>query len=87
MQRLTHQKVKRESLVMKMKKRISGRVRFVANKETKVKVNRFSQHRRAVLLNHLKQQTYQRKLLFTWMIIKKMMLMKRMTAKWNFTLK
>ena len=70
---------------MTMRKRISAGVYFVANKETKAKANRFSLLKRALQVNHHKQQTYQPKLLSTWMIIKKMTMMK-MTARWSFFL-
>ena len=68
-----------------MRKRISAGVYFVANKETKAKANRFFLLKRALQVNHHKQQTHQSKLLSTWMIIKKMTMMK-MTARWNFFL-
>ena len=78
-------KVKKENSVMTMRKRISGGVHFVANKEMKAKANRFSLIKQALEVNHHKQQTYQPKLLLTWMIIKKMTIMK-MTARWSFFL-
>ena len=57
---------KKENLVMTMRKRISfwwsGGVHFVANKETKAKANRFYLLKRALQVNHRKQQTYQPKL-------------------------
>ena len=70
---------------MTMRKRISAGVYFVANKETKAKANRFSLLKQALQVNHHKQQTHQPKLLSTWMIIKKMTMMK-MTARWSFFL-
>ena len=68
---------------MTIRKRICVGVHFVANKETKAKVNRFSLHKRASQVNHHKQQTCQPKLLSTWMIKKKMTMMK-LTARWSF---
>ena len=65
---------------MTMRKRISGGVHFVANKETKAKANHFSLLKQALQVSHCKQQTYQPKLLSTWMIIKKIAMMK-MTAR------
>ena len=56
MQRSTHQKVKNEK-VMTMRKKISGGVHFVVNKETKAKANRFSLLKRALQMNHRKQRT------------------------------
>ena len=67
---------------MTMRKRINGGAPFAANKETKVKANQFSLPKRAPQVNHRRQQTYQPKLQSTWMIIKKMKMMK-MRAKWN----
>ena len=72
---------------MTMRKRISAGVYFVANKETKAKANRFSLLKRALQFNHHKQQTYQPKLLSTWLIIKKMMMMMKMTARGSFFLR
>ena len=75
---------KRESS-MTMKKIITGGAPFAAHKEMKAKANHFSLPKRALQVNHNRQeQTYKSKLQSTRMIIKKIMMM--MTAKWNSSL-
>ena len=66
------------------KEKTNGGAHFTANRETKVKVNHFSLPKRPVQANHLKQQTYQHKLVLIRTIIK---MMTKMIARWSFLLK
>ena len=69
---MTRPKAKREHLAMMIKRKTNGGAHFAANRETKVKVNYFSLPKRPVQANHLKQQTYQHKLVLIRTIIKMM---------------